>query len=282
VLNVPTRAAADATVAVLLVADAIAVAAELVAVPPGLAAAGILLATIIVFTMDLRNIRRFNFGAEGFSLETHLVDARAAVAAAPPEEDGELSTPVATGDGRLTQLRFRLEAKLSYIAGHMNVESGAVMIGSLLYDGYLTNEEAVTADVVLRTSEEEFARASRRDREQFLDAGERVVSNIRASVLAGAVHKQLIRSGWDVERAEGGKRDLLATSGARRVLVVPVFSLATEPKLPAKIARRIKEIKNVDRRVIVLPDAAKAASTPRGEPAIVRLAELQSVLDATA
>jgi hypothetical protein len=272
---------ARAAVAIGIILVAVAVAAGLTAALAGAVAAGILLAAGVFFTVDLRSIKSISAGKEGFSLETHLVDAQAAAAGAPPEEqDRGTADRIAAPDGKLTELRFRLEAKLSYIAGHMNLESGAALIGSLRYDGYLTDEEAATADVLLHTSETEFARAPREDRAEFLEAAERLVDGIRASVLAGAVQKQLTRKDWTVRRADSGKRDLLAMRDDRTALVVPVFSVSAEGELPAKVSRRVARIEGVDRRVIVLPDNSDSPATPSDDPAIVRLADLESALAA--
>jgi hypothetical protein len=271
---------ARVSVAVLIILFAVLVAAGVFDVISGAVAAGILLAAGLFFTVDLRSIKTISAGKDGFSLETHLVDAQAAAAGAPPEEEEATAGDMAQPGGKLTELRWRLEAKISYMAGHMDLDSGAVMIGSLRHDGYLTDEEARTADLLLHTSEAEFARATLKDREEFLEAAESLVDSIRASVLAGAVQKELKRNGWRVEPADSGKRDLLARRDGQTGLVVPVFSVSTKGELPAKVAQRVEQIDGVDRRVIVLPNNSKAPTTPGSNPAIVRLADVESALAA--
>jgi hypothetical protein len=266
-------------VAALIIGLALLIAAEVVDVVPGIVAVGLVIAGAIVAT-NLQRIKRVVVGKDLFSLETHVADAQAAAAGAPPEEQEATARRIASPGGKLTELRLRLEAKLSYVAGHMDVESGAVTIGSLRHDGYLTDAEAATADLLLHTSEAEFARASPEDRAEFLEAAESLVDSIRASVLAGAVQKELKRRGWQVESADGGKRDLLARRDGRTARVVPVFAVSTTAELPAKVARRVARVDAVDRRVIVLPNNSGAPTEPGGDPAIVTLEDLDAALSA--
>ncbi|HWI71209.1 MAG TPA: hypothetical protein VNT55_04585 [Baekduia sp.] len=280
-LSDPVARAARLFIGAVGVLLAVLVAVKVVDVLPGLVAVGLLLAVGVFLTHEIGKI---NVGKDGFTLETYLKEARAAVAEAPPEEQADVPAVAARslaqpGGGELTELRLRLEAKLSYIAGQMGLDSGDVSIGALRHDGYLTADEARTADNLLRLSEAELARASEQERAEFLKTGERFVDSIRAAVVAGAAQKELKRLGWSVQRGETGKRDLVATSqDGRRALVVPVFSVTETAELPAKVARRVAEIDGYDRRVIVLPDNTKATTTPGGDPAIAKLSELGDAL----
>jgi hypothetical protein len=263
----------------MLVLLALLIATEVVATGPGAVGAGILLVVVVVLSYAIKSIK---VDKSGFTLETQVAVAQAAAAEAPPEEQADVpalaARSLAEPGGALTELRLRLEAKLSYIAGQMGVEGGDVSIGSLRHDGYLTDDEAQTADTLLRLSESELARASEADRAAFLETAERFVDSIRAAVVAGAAQKELKRLGWSVQRGTTGRRDLVAQRAGRRALVVPVFSVTAAAELPAKVARRVEQLDGYDRRVIVLPDNTKATTTPAGDPAIATLSELGDAL----
>jgi hypothetical protein len=277
-LSDPLVRPARVVVVGMLVLLAALIATEVVAAGPGAVGAGILLAVVVVLSYAIKSIK---VDKGGFTLETQVAVAQAAAAEAPPEEQADVPALAARAlgepGGALTELRLRLEAKLSYIAGEMGVD-GDVSIGSLRHDGYLTDEEAQTADTLLRLSESELARASEADRAAFLETAERFVDSIRAAVVAGAAQKELKRLGWSVQRGTTGRRDLVAQRAGRRALVVPVFSVTAAAELPAKVARRVEQLDGYDRRVIVLPDNTKATTTPAGDPAIATLSELGGAL----
>jgi hypothetical protein len=269
---------ARAVVVVLLVVDAVLMAAGPVAVGGGIAAAAVLALVAIMLTINLRNISEVGVTKDGITFKTHVEQAQVAAAEAPAEEESPEERDISVTGGELTKLRLKLEAKLSYIAGNMGLESGNVSIGSLNYDGYLTDEEAATADLLLHTSEAEFATAPRHERDKFLKAAETLVHNIRASVLAGMVQNELKRQGWKVERARGGKRDLLARRDGRSARVVPVFSVVASGDLVDKVARRVAGSRDADRRMIVLPNNTRAPLSSDGDPAVVRVGDLADAL----
>jgi hypothetical protein len=275
----PPRAAqmARTTAVVLLFLDAILVAVGVLEVIPALVAAGVFIAIAVVLTIDINSIEEVSATTEGFSFKRKVAEAQAAAADAPEEEADEQVPRAADDEGKLTDLRLRLEAKLSYITGHMNLDSGAVLIGSLRYDGYLSDDEAATADRILRMTEEELARASQEDREAFLRAAEDLVASIRAIVLAGAVRKALTERGWKVERIPDSKRDLLATNG-RTLRLVPLFATAEDSRLPRAAARRLGKLGGLDRRIVVLPDNSRYPTSASDDPATVKLSELDTAL----
>jgi len=260
------------------------VAWEVVKIAPGAVAAVILFGAAVIFTVDL-GLLRLAVTKEGFSLEPAIADAEAAKAGSPPEEPPEPGSEAGAESADLSdlaRLRLKLEAKLSYIAGSMSLETGAVMIGSLHHDGYLNIREAATADRLMRMTDAEFALAPREERDAFLKAAGGLVKNIRASVLAGATEKRLESLGWSFEPIAGKKRDLLATSAGRTVRVLPVFAVSGGGNLSATVAQRVgdEQAEGEDRRLVVLPNESEAPTSPDANPAIVKLDDLAGALEA--
>ncbi|HLL49488.1 MAG TPA: hypothetical protein VK356_02370, partial [Thermomicrobiales bacterium] len=100
----------------------------------------------------------------------------------PDKQAGEIAEPL---EKTLLALRLRLEAKLAYLAKHQLVGTGAatfLTIGSLHHDGGLTDEQAETATRVLTLRDDELAHLPNVERDAFLEAARKLVSNIRASV----------------------------------------------------------------------------------------------------
>jgi hypothetical protein len=250
-----------------------------VAMAKAMLGGGALLVLLILLSVDPSSIKELVVKPTGISLRREVATAQAAAAGAPAEEQDEsLQLPDATGD-ELTDLRLRLEAKLSYVAGRMNLDSGMVNIGSLREDGYLTDDEAKTADRVRTMSTNELSRAPKAEREAFLEAARELVGSIRAAVLAGAVRKELRRQGWNPGPAEGGKRDIRAERDGRTVRLAPLFVLGRESDLLPTVRRRLADTHDADRRIVVIPSNSAMPTSPSDDdPAVAKLDELEAAL----
>lgn len=257
--------------------------AGVVAMGNAVLGAGVLLVLLVVLTVDPNTIKQLVVKPTEISLTREIAAAQAAAAGAPPEEQYDSVQPSETGGDELTDVRLHLEAKLSYIAGQMNLDSGIVNIGSMRHDGYLTDAEAKTADRVLTMSPDELAKAPREQREAFLAAARELVGSIRASVLAGAIRKELRRQGWDVGSAGSGKRDIRASHPDGRVVsIVPLFVVARESELLLKVRQRLADANGADRRIIVLPsNSATPTTSSDSDPAVVKIDELEAALQSS-
>jgi hypothetical protein len=213
----------------------------------------------------------------------------AAASSLPADLDPEAEKPEPEVPHDLMSLRLKLEAKMAYLAKALLRTDGAatyLTIGSLNYDGYLTDDEARAATHVLTLRQEELETLSYAERREFLHNADRVVRNLRASVFFGLVRELLKSNGWSVDEvdvARGPRPDLLATKDARIVRIRPRFATVPGSKILTQAQRRLrtedKERHAENARVIVVPDRARFPSTPDDDPAILKLAELKEELD---
>jgi hypothetical protein len=220
------------------------------------------------------------------ALELELIDE----SAPKSDEDEEVTN--------LLALRLKLEAKLTYIAKWLlgdeaDGRASFVTVGSLHYDGYLTDEEAHTATRVLMIRDEELEAVAAAEAREFRTAADKVVSNIRASVFFGMVRKRLRAEGWEVDLLEeSAKRrpDLLATKAEIKCRVAPRFAMRTDSAQLEKTLNRLANTAageaDVQRRVVVIPDRSRAELTDASsDPRVMKLeqlSELESSVEAVA
>jgi hypothetical protein len=187
-------------------------------------------------------------------------------------------------------LRLKLEAKLTYIAKFLLRPDECdcatfFTIGSLNFDGFLSDREARTATQVLTMRDEELDTLAPHLRRDFLRDADKVVSNIRASVFFGLVRTTLKKNGWAVEdlrAGEGRRPDLLAEKGSRCYRVVPRFSIKSDPERITKVKRRLirhrDEAPESKRDIVVLPDRTRNKLEAETELAVVKFAGLKAML----
>ena len=187
-------------------------------------------------------------------------------------------------------LRQRLEWKLTYVAKHL-LGSGPdkvtfITIGSLRYDGYLTETDARTAIGILNIRQEELEALPKSAQERFLSEAGEFVESVRARIFWGQVKRRLEGRDGGAEAFAGfapsrGRRDdLLADSPAGIVRVAPAFALDEGSKIlkgAIERVRREKQTASVKRQIVVVPDGSDAEA-PAGRPEVVQLAGLMAAL----
>jgi hypothetical protein len=263
--------------------------------------AALLLAGIVIAVVPedswkelLGNVENAKFGPVSISLQRDAVKA----AANAPEADtaeGPGAKPLDKAESML-ELRVRLEWKLAYVAKHLLAENGNatfLTVGSLQYDGYLTENEAQTAIGILNTRQEELQELPERAQRLFLSEAGAFVDSVRASVFWGQTKRCLEGK----ERAsdasilvgrlpsKGRRDDLLAGRPDRGIRVAPAFVLEVGSKILEGVIERLHEegaaVEGSERQLIVIPDnsyepeAAAAADRPR----VVKLANLRSAVE---
>lgn len=207
------------------------------------------------------------------------------LANAPPDDE-----PV-RGEDRVDsalELRMSLEHKLAFIVKHMlpRYEGGSTFatVGSLKYDGYLAPEEAEIAAGLLAMRDEDLHALSEAKRKAVLDAADRTVGRIRASVLHGLVKKELKRLEWNFKVIPRKARDdLYAYKYGTAVRIATVFAERRDSDLTARLRDRLGAIDSregeLDQRLIVLPDTADLELEPADrDPRVIRLRHLPRAL----
>jgi hypothetical protein len=182
----------------------------------------------------------------------------------------------------LFRCRVLLEAKLTYIAKHLLAEDGRptfINIGSLAYDGYLTDDEARAAYRILNLSEEVYGLLPKSEQEKVVKQSARFVKNVRASVFFGSVKVALAKARWsvsEVTRDDRTRPDLLAEkAGEHFVRLVPVFSpSAKQLKSAEDHLGRLQGFPEGPRHHwIVVPNTADDDEIA-GHPLVVRVKDL--------
>ena len=206
----------------------------------------------------------------------------------PEERDPETEPPEGGVPQDILGLRLKFEAKLAYVAKILLADDGNasfVTVGSLNYDGYLTDDEARVATYVLTLRQEELQTLPRRERDQFLNDADRLVRNIRASVFFGLVRECLAKNQWEVEEidAHGGPRpDLIAVKDERRFRIAPRFATTPGSTILSTAQERLEGLAEGapenETRVVVLPDRSRIDSEPEGDPRVLKLKELKGAL----
>ena len=258
--------------------------------------AGIVIAVVPEDTWKelLGNVENAKFGPVSISLQRDAVKAAAnAPEADTAEGPGAKSLPKAES---MLELRMRLEWKLAYIAKHLLAENGNatfLTIGSLEYDGYLTQAEARTAIGILSTRQDELQELPERAQQTFLSEAGAFVSSVRASVFWGQTKRCLEgkeRAGdasifIDRLPSKGRRDDLLAGRHDRAIRVAPAFALEVNSKILEQAIERLRgegaAVEGSERQLIVIPDNSREpeAAAAEGRPRVVKLANLRGAVE---
>jgi hypothetical protein len=205
-----------------------------------------------------------------------------------------------------------LEAKLAYVSKHLlaekntesreetavNLERRArpiksrkprytttyVTIGSLNYDGFLSQEQARTASRILTLSEDEFARLGEDTAKAFFDHASVFVRSFRIIVLEGLVRKTLQDKSWSVTEDAievTGIRGLVTESAGIRLLIVPVLDVSGSPATVDKAIQGLARLPLTSRQtVIVVPNEARTGPNRlEQDPLVVKVADLAAALE---
>lgn len=211
-------------------------------------------------------------------------------AAAAAAEAGSTEGAAEDFEADMVGLQLKLEWKLAFIVKHLlPPETGPryATIGSLKFDGYLSESEARTATRIMTITDEQLATLPKSAREDFLGSANRLVDNIRASVFAGMVRKKLRKvAGKDsineVIWKEGRRPDFLVRHNGGERRVVAIFAPFDEGKGSLKYAigrLRGEEDEPMDNPpIVVIPDISNSPSDLNGNPRVVPLSELAAVL----
>jgi hypothetical protein len=232
-----------------------------------------LLLVLLVCTLRPNDVRDFvsriqKISGGGLDIELQASNAQAAAQAARTQEPDD-SPPAAT----ITELRFKLERKLTYMAGNVlgpivdgRMTSRFITIGSLAYDGYLTNEEALLADTILTTSDWEFRSLPYDQQIALLRDGGKFVANVRAAIFHGYVRRELERRYGAVQRdpATAAPRDsFIVHDGDQAVRYVTVFATKADSSLLRnQLARLPVQAGQTTRIVIPALDTSPQAQPP--------------------
>jgi hypothetical protein len=245
--------------------------------------AALLIAAVVLLVIRPADIRSLATNLR--SVKTPFVEAEFGAAAldAPPEETEKTpDDPDAAASRDILDLRRKLEAKLAYIVKHLLGEYATV--GSLGYDGYLTDDESAVATRILTLRDEDLQAWSPVERDRFLTAADGVVGGIRGSVHRAMVCKRLEENGWLVDddslpASLGRRPDLQATKDGRVYRIVPVFTTTQDSKLLPRARERLAaaEAPEPERRVVVVPDRP-GSPTVDEHPRAVKLSQLPDLI----
>lgn len=204
----------------------------------------------------------------------------------PAEPDAEWIRPFVD----VVDLRLRLEAKLTWLCKHLlggpDTPTFAT-IGSLRYDGFLTDEQARVAARILTRTPESIAAEPPEDLERLLEDDNKFVNGFRASVFDGFVRQRILKAGWEVVDFPQDSRhraDFFAErDGAPRIRVSPRFVFDGDSKILALTIKRLSgdltdEPDEVGRRMIVVPDRGALETDSNATPEIVRYEHLPAAL----
>ena len=190
-------------------------------------------------------------------------------------------------------LRLKLEAKLSYIAKYLLADEDCCVtflnIGSLHFDGYITDPEADTLGRVMTMRDADLEALPPVLKSDFLANADNVVKNIRASVFYGLVREILKDNEWTVKAIPTKRKraDLHAidAGSGRQFRVVPRFATSEDSPILARELRRLGKLSGERSRrggvVIVVPDRSKSELDPKGDPAVLKLTEFKDLLGLT-
>lgn len=242
----------------------------------------------------LASIENAQFGPIGIGLRRDVGKAARFVPAVD-KRDGRHGK--GAGEAQtMFDLRMILEWKLADVAKHLLADGDKatfLTIGSLNFDGYLSDAEAHTATGILTTREEELQELPAPDRERFLKDAQTFVDGMRASIFWVQVKKRLRgeAGGANLLRddlsSKGNRGDLLAKVGDRAYRVAPAHALSERSKtLEQAVSRmKIEEIPPLppDHKLVVIPDYSPNAERDGGDgvPRVVRLGNLRSVLESS-
>jgi hypothetical protein len=187
------------------------------------------------------------------------------------------------------ELRMKLEAQMAYVAKWLlRARPDSVSyatVGSLRYDGLLTEAEAEMAAHVLTLRDEELAELSPQERNEFLRDANRVVGNLRAAVFYGLVRELLTTNGLvveDIDTPTGGRPYLLVEKDGVPYLLAPRFVMSAKKSgLFDRTRQRLRRLMRAtpdEVRVIVIPDRSRRQGNADDDPQVMKLGELQNKL----
>jgi hypothetical protein len=194
----------------------------------------------------LGRVESANVGPVGIGLQR---EAGRAAANSPERDTSEGAKKAEIGEIKnVYDLRLRLEWKLTYVAKHL-LNSGPdnatfLTIGSLQFDGYLTETDARTAIGILNTRQEELEAMPGASQERFLEEAGEFVDSVRARIFWGQVKRRLEgRDGGEdifvgLAQSRGRRDDLLAATPAGSVRVASRRSSSSSPTTRPAAARR--------------------------------------------
>ena len=223
-----------------------------------------------------------------------------ATANAPPADTGEGLDVMPSGKATsMLDLRLRLEWKLAYVAKNLLAGPDGsptfFTIGSLKFDGYLTDSEARTAIGILSTTDERLWSMAHAERGAVLREAEAFVDSVRASIFWGFVKRTLrgedvpdVDDLWRGDIDGGGKRDdMLAGRSDSEFWVAPAFALDADSAIRRNAIKRLKTKKRpygvpCNRRIVVVPDKAHGRPEEHGcddGPHVVKLSGLRRLVE---
>jgi hypothetical protein len=230
------------------------------------------------------------------SIALQLDAGKAAASAAEPDtSEGLDGAPLETAKD-MFDLRKRLEWKLAYIAKHLLAKNGNatfVTIGSLEYDGYLSEEEARTAIGIFNTREEELRELPKAAQETFLKDAGAFVDSVRASVFWGQAKRRLKGKDRSKDKnllraklpSTGRRSDFLAGLPGKEFRVAPALALGKRSGVLKRAIKRLRDevdtFSGLERQIVVIPDNSKEDEAPASgkKPRVVKLANLRSALE---
>jgi len=280
-------------VTVLAVALAVLIAVEVVEPAVAPAVGGLLLLAVLVNLVTPATLGRLVSDGGGFSLSVLGIAEISVDAAKAGTESGDSEEDLdADGSGTdLVALRRKLERRLEYTVNTLlprnagTVEGVYTSIGSLWRAGYLTVEEARTAERVLEWRKDDLRSLPPDARRAFLRDAKKLVTNFRASVLRCLIVKTLDENGWSVlEIPRDGKRpDLHVEKDGRRYRLASIVTLKAPSELAPRHVERLEQTKSsplrVDRRIVVIPAESPLDATPTDDPALVKFDGLLHLLE---
>lgn len=187
-------------------------------------------------------------------------------------------------------LRLKLEAKMAFISKSLLRPLGCehatvATIGSLNYDGFLTDEEARVASQILTLRDEELDTLDSGVRRGLLRNADKVVRNLRASVFHGLVRVTLKRNKWNVTELSLGRErrpDLLASKDGESYRIAVRFAMADESELPnkalARLAQSRDQVPESALDIVVIPDRSRYPATAAANQAVMKFPELKDKL----
>jgi hypothetical protein len=295
----------------VLVALAICTAAGLVAPAAAGVTVGVLFVGVLVRVIppeDLRDLlhrlRRAGWGKTSIEFDRFSEKLDTVVGR---EEEAGVDT-----DGRdshdLIELRFLLEAKLSYIAKFLLAEPltsprrdpdqertpSFATIGSLQYDRYLPEAEARVAVELLTLRDGDLRGQPKAKIDDLVRRTESFVQSFRLIVFYGLVRvtiRQTPNYSCLIDSDSTRRRpDLIAEerSSGNQLLVVPVFAVPGSPASTARTVARLEDHRDeqprVLRRLIVVPNLSEEPEhfDSDGDIRVIRIESLRGALIAAA
>lgn len=274
----------------LLVAILIATAAKGIDASIAWALVGIVLLGALVVVLPttrdawkdvLSIVKRANIGPVSVEFVEAVVQVADKIGAEPDKDTKKAVDAVA--------LRMSLELKLAYIAKDLlaPVDGGKTYanIGSLEYDGYLTNEQARIATAIASLRHGDLDGLAPSDRDRFLKAARELVGSVRAVVLHHWIEKQLQRQGWQYElvRRNGRQDDFVASKDGRsvRIASVVVNRLDQVQGARERLEPSAGASPGVSKRLIVVPATRHLTSDAEGaNPRAVTMTDFKTALGA--